>query len=79
MLQSNGDRRFTKKDAEDYVRKYGCWQFANPTDAIKRRDPQDYRELLIKLIETLKSRKDSVGVWETAAAKKELKTLGKGE
>lgn len=71
----NGSRNYTQFHAQRYVRFLGCWSFVNPTDAAKRRDPNEYRELLLKLIEANKTRDDKIGTWETLAAFEELDNL----
>lgn len=73
--QNNGDRRYTQTEAQRYVKYLCCWKFANPVDAAKRRDPREYRQRLLQLIEINKSRIDQAGKWEIAAAIKELAKL----
>ena len=71
--KNNGKTDYTQFHAAKYVRYLGCWTFVNPTDAAKRRDPEEYRQLLNKVIEANSSRTDSAGQWETDAA---LEALG---
>lgn len=75
MPQSYGERGYTRFDAVRYVKYLGCWTFVDIKTAIVRRDPNDYRELLLKLIEANKSRNDDAGKWETTEARKQLKAL----
>jgi len=67
------NRSYDKPHAERFVKYLGCHTFMNPVDAIKRRDPAEYRQLLQKLIEVNRTRLDSVGRAETAAAERALK------
>lgn len=75
MPQDNSKRDYTRCQAERYVQLLGCWGFANPTDAAKRRSPVEYKKFLLQLIEVNKNRTDKVGVWEIEAAKIELSKL----
>jgi len=77
MPQKNSEHNYTKLDAVRYIKYLGCWTFVNEVDAVKRRDPAEYAQLLRQLIEVNKTRRDSVGRWERAAAKEVLKKLDK--
>ena len=72
-MSSNNE--YGKFQHEQFIELLGCWTFVNPRDAIKRRDPKDYQEWLLKLIEVNKTREDRAGYWETKAAIKALKNL----
>jgi hypothetical protein len=72
---SKNDRNYTKLDAEKFVKQLGCWTFVNPTDAVKRRDKNEYLALLEKLIAVNKTRHDMIGSWEIQAAYQILTTL----
>jgi len=71
----SGNNEYGKFQHERYVHLLGCWTFVNPTDAVKRRDPNDYKELLLKLITANKTRYDRGGQWEIQAAIKALEAL----
>jgi hypothetical protein len=78
MRETRSARTYSQTEAERFVKFLGCWQFANPTDAAKRRDDGEYGRLLRRLIEVNKSRQDEAGIWETAAAYRELDILRGG-
>jgi hypothetical protein len=67
-----GQKSYGKLEAQRYVRYLGCWTFVNPTDAAKRRDPEEYKALLRQLIEVNKTRHDQIGMFETQYAKQAL-------
>ena len=69
-------RSYTQTECEKFISLLGCWQFANPTDAAKRRDPAEYHRLLIKFLRVNMNRKDEVGKWERLAAMNALKKIG---
>ena len=76
MPQTYGMRVYNRNEAFLYVSKLGCWSYANPTDAIKRRDVKEYKKMLRNLIITNRDRvlqeqlslKPGPGTWETEAA-----------
>jgi hypothetical protein len=63
------------KEAEIFVKYLGCWRHADPYSIVEDRDPAIYKELLQKLIQTNKTRRDAIGAVETLAAKRELAML----
>jgi hypothetical protein len=67
---------YDQEAAIRFIKYLGCHRFANPTDAVKRRDPDKYRYLLCKVIEINRNRTDLPGVWEFEAAVDALKKLG---
>jgi hypothetical protein len=77
-IETPADRHkhYGRFEVQRYVKFLGCWSFVNPTDAVKRRDPQEYRSLLQRLIEVNRTRWDNIGFWEVQAAERELKAMG---
>lgn len=84
--RDNGRGNYNQLEVNRFIKHLGCWTFVNPTDAIKRRDPNDYRDYLEKLIEAntnpqvyankkAPARMDEVGKMETAAARQALRGL----
>jgi len=71
----NGSRGYTQLHAQRYIQFLGCWTFANPTDAVKRRDKHEYIQLLLKVVESNMTRADKAGAWETIAALEALDNL----
>ena len=75
MSQGYSQRIYTQAEAEKFVKYLCCWTRDRTLADIANRDPKDYREALLKLIEANKTRKDQIGLWETLAALKELDKL----
>jgi hypothetical protein len=72
--KENGD--YSQGEAQRFVHFLLCWTFVNPVAAIIKRDPADYREALLNLIQVNQTRHDQAGIWETKAAQAELRALG---
>ena len=66
---------YSKYHAEKYVCYLGLWRYPHPEVYLHKRDPEDYRQRLIQLIEANKSRIDAAGRWETMFAKQALRDL----
>jgi hypothetical protein len=76
MTKSRGRRpNDTPKDVVDFVAYLGCWRFANHREAVERRDPAEYRGLLLQLIKVNRTRHDARGRAETAEAEKMLRRI----
>lgn len=74
-MSGQTDRRYRKVECEEYVRYLGLWSYPSPPSQLHRRSEVEYRRLLERLIEVNKGRLDEVGVWESAAARRELRGL----
>jgi hypothetical protein len=73
--RDNGGHNYGRTEVNRYIKYLGCWTFGNPANASKRRDPQEYQQMLRQLIEVNRNRQDIVGRMETDAALEALRRL----
>jgi hypothetical protein len=66
---------YSPRAIQEFVLRLGCNTYADPDSLICRRDPRDYRELLLKCVEIYGRRKDKMGELHVLYAKRELSLL----
>lgn len=66
---------YGKSEAERYVEFLGCWRYPNVEEAKRKQDRVEYGAALHNLIRVNATRRDRIGVWETAAAERELRRM----
>lgn len=77
--KGHSSKNYGQEAAFEYVHFIGLWSYANPYQAAldkNKRSDAEFRVLLKQIIEVNKTRQDSIGEWETTAAKRELAILG---
>ena len=74
-MSGQTDRRYRQAECEEYVSYLGLWNYPSPASQLHHRSEVEYRRLLERLIEVNKGRLDEVGVWESAAARRELRGM----
>lgn len=74
-MSAQTDRRYSKTEAETFIHLLGLWSYPAPHTMLDRRDPREYRRLLLKHLEANEGRKDDEGRWERDACRRELRCL----
>lgn len=72
---SEKHKNYDQHHAIEFVRYLGLWSYPVPANCLDLRSPQDYRDMLLQVVEVNRTRKDNVGRWETRAAIEELNAL----
>jgi hypothetical protein len=76
-MSGDSNKCYSMAEAAHFIEFLGCWRYPSPYYMITYRDPAEYRELLFKVINVNKTRKDKIGAYETEFARQALERMDK--